>query len=66
MEGEAKGGPPDVPSRGRVLDALAELPDGVPYVPDDLQVWKVDGVYDCTKVVYMYHLRSVQSQARQL
>ena len=66
MEGKAKGGPPGVPGRGRVLDALAELPDGVPYVSDDLQVWKVDGVYNCTKVVYMYHLRSVRSQARQL
>ena len=54
--GKAPKEAPGVPRGGRVLDALAQLPDSVPYIANDLQMGKVHRVYHRTEVVHMYYL----------
>jgi len=54
--GKAPKEAPGVPGGGRVLDALAQLPDSVPYIANNLQMGEIHWVYDCAEVVYMYHL----------
>jgi len=54
--GKAPKEAPSVPGGGRVLDPLAQLPDSVPYIANDLQMGKVHWVYHCTEVIHMYYL----------
>ena len=51
---------PDVPGGRQVLDALVQLPDGVPNVAHHLQVGEVHRVDHCAEVVDVDDLRSSQ------